>query len=115
MCRPNTSAGDEITLRVALSDETPQFIETVQFAKRGWTLSQAAVSLCTEQMIGSPADEVVDCDSETLANLVSTDLIPSRLGCVELGVAVENAVKDRYQSQTSRSPTRRVLCGVGRR
>lgn len=93
---PTHPEGDEVTLTVALSDETPPVIETVQFTGRGCTLSQATASLLTRQMIGTPVNEVAEWDSGTLENLVGMDLTPSRLRCAELAlVAVRNAVEDR--------------------
>ncbi|MBP1923994.1 nitrogen fixation NifU-like protein [Halorubrum alkaliphilum] len=93
---PTHPEGDEVTLTVELSNETPPVIETAQFTGRGCTLSQATASLLTEEMIGSSVAEVADWDSETLENLVGMDLTPSRLKCAELAlVAVRNAVESR--------------------
>ena len=93
---PTHPEGDEVALTVELSEETPPVVEAVQFTGRGCTLSQASASLLTEQMIGTPVEEVVEWDSETLEDLVGMDLTPSRLKCAELAlVAFRNAVEER--------------------
>lgn len=93
---PTHPEGDEITLTLELSDETSPVIEAAQFTGCGCTLSQATASLLTEQMIGTPVDEVVEWDSGTLENLVGMDLTPSRLKCAELAlVGVRHAVENR--------------------
>lgn len=92
---PTHPDGDEITVTVNLSDETPPVVETVQFTGRGCTLSQATASLLSEQMIGTPVTDIVEWDSETLEDLVGMDLTPSRLRCAELAlVAFRNAAED---------------------
>ncbi len=92
---PTHPEGDEIELTVNRSDHTPPLVESVQFTGRGCTLSQATASLLTEQMVGTPINEVIDWDSETIEELVGMELTPSRLRCAELAlVAFRNAVDE---------------------
>ncbi len=93
---PTHPAGDEVAVTVDVSEETPPVVEAVRFTGRGCTLSQATASLLTEEMIGTPVDEVVDWDSETLEELVGMDLTPSRLKCAELAlVAFRQALEEQ--------------------
>lgn len=46
-------------------------------------------------MVGTPVDDVVEWDSETLEELVGIELTPSRLKCAELALmAFRNAIED---------------------
>ena len=55
----NTSCGDELTLRVTLSDDK-KTVEDVSYDAEGCSISQAAVDVLTEEVIGKPLDEALD-------------------------------------------------------
>ena len=55
----NTSCGDELTLRVKLSDDK-KTVEDVSYDAEGCSISQAAVDVLTEEVIGKPLDEALD-------------------------------------------------------
>ncbi|WOT03273.1 Fe-S cluster assembly sulfur transfer protein SufU [Corynebacterium pyruviciproducens] len=55
----NTSCGDELTLRVKLSDDK-KAVEDVSYDAEGCSISQAAVDVLTEEVIGKPLDEALD-------------------------------------------------------
>lgn len=91
---PTHPDGDQVSLAVTLSDDTPPRVEAVRFTGEGCTLSQATASLLTEQMHGKSVEEIQAWDSETLEELVGMDLTPSRLKCAELAlVAFRNAIE----------------------
>ena len=93
---PTHPDGDEIALTVRVSGGTPSVVEAVRFTGRGCTLSQATASLLSERMTGTPVQDVVEWDSETLEDVVGMDLTPSRLQCAELVlVAFRDAVGNR--------------------
>lgn len=48
----NPTCGDEVTLRVALSDDG-QTVEDISYDGQGCSISQAATSVLTDQLIGS--------------------------------------------------------------
>lgn len=83
---PTHPEGDQITLQATLSEDDPPVVETVRFTGAGCTLSQATASLLTEQMVGTPVDEVIAWDGETIEGLVGMDLTPARLQCAELAL-----------------------------
>jgi len=92
---PTHPEGDQVTVTAALSEETPRVVEAVGFTGRGCTLSQAAASLLTERMVGTPVEDVVEWDGETLEELVGMELTPSRLNCAELAlIAVRTDVDE---------------------
>lgn len=55
----NTSCGDELALRVKLSDDK-KTVEDVSYDAEGCSISQAAVDVLTEEVIGKPLDEALD-------------------------------------------------------
>lgn len=95
---PTHPDGDQVTLAVTLSDETPPVVETVQFTGQRCTLSQATASLLTQEMLGTPVPEILAWDSETLEGLVGMDLTPSRLKCAELALVAFREAIDAHDS-----------------
>lgn len=92
---PTHPEGDQVSIAATLSEDTPPVVDTVRFTGAGCTLSQAAASLLTEQMVGTPVTEVIEWDSETIEELVGMELTPSRLKCAELAlVAFRKAIDD---------------------
>ncbi|MGO1949727.1 MAG: Fe-S cluster assembly sulfur transfer protein SufU [Mycobacteriaceae bacterium] len=51
----NTSCGDEVTLRVHLSDDRST-VEDVSYDAVGCSISQAATSVMAEEIVGQPVD-----------------------------------------------------------
>ena len=92
---PTHPNGDRVSLQVALSDDEST-VEVVRFTGDGCTLSQAAASLLSEQMVGSAVSEILEWDSEYIEERVGMDLTPSRLQCAELVLsAFRQAVEDQ--------------------
>jgi nitrogen fixation NifU-like protein len=54
----NPTCGDEVTLRVALSDDG-QRIADVSYQGQGCSISQASTSVLTDQVIGEPVDKAL--------------------------------------------------------
>ena len=54
----NTSCGDELTLRVKLSDDK-KMVEDVSYDAEGCSISQAAVDVLTEEVIGQSLDDAL--------------------------------------------------------
>ncbi|MBF4553598.1 Fe-S cluster assembly sulfur transfer protein SufU [Corynebacterium suicordis] len=52
----NTSCGDELTLRVALSEDL-QTVADVSYEAIGCSISQASTSVMAEEIVGRPVDE----------------------------------------------------------
>lgn len=92
---PTHPEGDEITLQVNISKGDPPVVEAVRFTGAGCTLSQASASLLTEKMVGTPVDEILTWDGESIESLVGMELTPTRFQCAELAlVAVREGVQD---------------------
>jgi nitrogen fixation NifU-like protein len=67
----NPTCGDEVTLRVALSEDG-QRVEDISYEGQGCSISQAATSVLTDQVIGQRVDSALD----TLAAF--TEMVSSR-------------------------------------
>ena len=67
----NPTCGDEVTLRVALSGDGEQ-VADVSYDGQGCSISQAATSVLTDQVIGQPVDDAL----KTVAAF--SDMISSR-------------------------------------
>lgn len=52
----NTSCGDELTLRVTLSDDL-KTVKDVSYDATGCSISQASTSVMAEELVGKPVDE----------------------------------------------------------
>jgi len=81
---PTHPEGDRVTLQATLTDDDPPVVESVRFTGAGCTLSQASASLLAERLVGTPVDEALEWDRDTIESLVGMDLTPSRLQCAEL-------------------------------
>ena len=55
----NTSCGDEVTLRVKLSADK-KIVEDISYEAEGCSISQAAVDVLTEEVIGIPVEMAMD-------------------------------------------------------
>ena len=82
----NPLCGDEITVDLRLTDD--QRIEAVRFRGQGCAISQAAMSMLSEEIEGKPAVEVAALGREDVVDLLGIQLSPVRLKCALLGLGV---------------------------
>jgi nitrogen fixation NifU-like protein len=82
----NPLCGDEIAVDLRLTDD--QRIEAVRFRGQGCAISQAAMSMLSEEMEGKPAVEVAALGREDVVELLGIQLSPVRLKCALLGLGV---------------------------
>jgi nitrogen fixation NifU-like protein len=64
----NPTCGDEVTLRVRISDGT---VEDVSYDSLGCSISQASTSVMTDLLVGRPVDEALKVHDEFLALMQS--------------------------------------------
>jgi nitrogen fixation NifU-like protein len=68
----NPTCGDEVTLRVKVTDETGQpVIEDVSYDSLGCSISQASVSVMTDLVVGRPLADATKAYDEFLALMQS--------------------------------------------
>lgn len=83
---PTHPKGDRVSLQATLSEDGT-VVEAVRFTGDGCTLSQAAASLLSKEMIDTPVADISEWDNEFIEERVGMDLTPSRLQCAELLLA----------------------------
>ena len=79
----NISCGDEITVYVQLVDGV---LQDVSFQGKGCAISQAAMSMLSEEVKGMPKDQILALDKDFVLELLGIEVGPVRLKCALLGM-----------------------------
>jgi nitrogen fixation NifU-like protein len=77
----NPLCGDRITLMVGVTDGV---VDRVGFTGRGCAISQASMSLLTDEIKGKPLSEVADIRADDVLDLLGIEISPARLKCAML-------------------------------
>lgn len=90
----NPLCGD--TIQVDLFVDTRGFVRSVGFVGSGCAISQAAMSLLSDWMIGKKAAAVRSQTLNTVAKLLHVPISPARVSCAMLGLsAVQKALRGK--------------------
>ena len=81
----NPACGDEIELFLKIKDGK---VSEVKFDGRGCAISQAAVSMLTEEIKGKAVNEIAKLDDKFVFELVGVNLSPVRRNCALLSLKV---------------------------
>ena len=93
----NPLCGDKIQISLKLNIDGG--IAAVGFSGSGCAISQASMSLLSEEIVGKSLKEVVDLSNEKIYELVHTEVSPARVKCALLGLStVKKAIK-LYQTE----------------
>lgn len=79
----NPTCGDEITVYVSVQDGK---IKDARYTGDGCAISQAAVSLVTDEIKGKSIAEVQEMNKDTINRLLGVEITPTRLKCSLLGL-----------------------------
>lgn len=82
----NPLCGDELRVQVRVDDDG--IIQELRFSGQGCAISQAAMSMLSEEIVGKPIDEVSGMTKEDVLELLGIPLSPVRLKCALLGLVV---------------------------
>lgn len=82
----NPLCGDELHVQVSLDDD--QRVSDVRFTGHGCAISQAAMSILSDEIKGRTLDEVAAMTRDDIVELVGIPLSPVRLKCALLGLVV---------------------------
>lgn len=82
----NPLCGDELHVQVAVDED--QKIADVRFTGQGCAISQASMSILSEEILGKQLDDVAAMSREDIVELIGIDLTPVRLKCALLGLVV---------------------------
>lgn len=96
----NPGCGD-IVVMYATVDETGRITEAA-FQGEGCTISQAAASMLTEELVGRTLDEVQQMSYEDVIEDMGKDVVSTRTRCATLALTImKNAAKD-YERERAR-------------
>jgi len=86
----NPTCGDEVTLRVHLSDGV---VEDVSYDSVGCSISQASASVMTDLVIGKPVDEAMSIHEEFLTLMQGRGAVEPDEDVLEDGIAFAGVAK----------------------
>lgn len=79
----NPFCGDKITVYLKIEEDV---VVDVKFEGEGCAISQAAMSILSEELIGKTVEEAKAITSEDIVEMLGIDLSPTRLKCALLGL-----------------------------
>jgi nitrogen fixation NifU-like protein len=95
----NPSCGDEIEVSATLNEQKE--IVAVKFDGHGCAISQAAISMLTDDLSGKKIDAVMKIDKEDVLELLGIDIAPMRIKCAMLGLRVLQRGILKYEGKDS--------------
>ncbi len=92
----NPDCGDIIQVYLKLDGER---IADFSFDGEGCTISQAAASILSEQIIGKTLEEVLNMDHTQFIDGLGRDVVINRLKCATLALNTVKAAERKYRQQ----------------
>ena len=80
----NPLCGDELTVMLRVDDGGT--VQDVRFDGHGCAISQAAASMSSDELIGMPAEQLVQLDREFVLDLLGIDISATRMKCALLSL-----------------------------
>jgi nitrogen fixation NifU-like protein len=93
----NPGCGDIITAHLKIGDG--ERIEDVSFEGEGCTISQAAASILSEQILGKTLDEVKKMDHSQFIEDLGKEVVINRLKCATLALNTVKAAERKYRAR----------------
>ncbi len=93
----NPLCGDRVVVYLRVADDK---VAAIGWEGRGCTISQAAASMLSEELLGKSIAEARALNEQFMVNLIGTRLNPARMKCATLGL---KAVQDGLESWQNRS------------
>ena len=88
----NPLCGDVITINLKLNNYT---IKDIKFIGRGCAISQAAMSMLSDEIKGKTLEDVKKISREDIVDILGIEIGPVRIKCAVLGlVAIKNGIKE---------------------
>ena len=82
----NPLCGDELHVQLLVDDDSR--VEQIRFTGQGCAISQASMSILSEEIVGKSLDEIAAMDKDDVIALLGIELTPVRLKCALLGLVV---------------------------
>jgi nitrogen fixation NifU-like protein len=93
----NPGCGDIITVYLKL-DEAER-IQDVSFEGEGCTISQAAASILSEQIIGKTLEDIINMDHTQFVEDLGREVVINRLKCATLALNTVKAAERKFHMQ----------------
>ncbi len=88
----NPLCGDVITVNLRLNNHK---VEDVKFRGRGCAISQSAMSMLSDEIIGKSLEEIKNIKREDIVNMLGIEIGVVRTKCAVLGlVAIKEGIKE---------------------
>lgn len=88
----NTTCGDDITVALKLAG---QKIKAIKFTGQGCAISQAAISILSEELVGKTKKQVLALGFEDVKKILGVPISERRYKCATLGLgAVQKALQN---------------------
>jgi len=94
----NPMCGDEIAIDVKL-DEEEETIERVAFRGDGCAISQASASMLSQELAGTPVEEMREMDRDDVIDMLGVDISPMRVKCAVLAEKVVQDGAEIYEGE----------------
>ena len=88
--------GDLITAYLTVADN---HVQRATFTGDGCTISQAAASMLTEQLIGQSVESVAEMNQSTIVELLGEEMVQTRPRCATLGLDAFRAAAQEFLRQ----------------
>jgi nitrogen fixation NifU-like protein len=93
----NPSCGDQIRVAVQLGKNKE--ITNIKFDGHGCAISQAAISMVSEDVKGKTIEKIMILKKEDVLGLLGIDIVPLRIKCAMLGLRVLQRGILRYEGK----------------
>lgn len=91
----NPLCGDELKVQVKLDEQDR--VADVRFTGQGCAISQASMSILSDELMGKSLQDVAALTREDITELLGIPLTPVRLKCALLGLSVTRAGMSQYE------------------
>ncbi|MEM8530291.1 MAG: iron-sulfur cluster assembly scaffold protein [Chloroflexota bacterium] len=89
---------DIVTVHLKI-DPTNDTVTHMTFEGQGCTISQAAASILTEQMVGTTLDEIRQMDFDTVTEILGREIARSRPRCASLALETLRTAALKYRQE----------------
>jgi len=96
----NPICGDKVRLDLELEDK---IIKDIKFSGKGCTISQAAASMLTEEVINKDLEYIDSIDSEEMFKIIKAEVSPIRYECTLLALKVLKTAIKSYLQKTGKT------------
>src|SRR5260221_5868455 len=97
----NPGCGDSVTVHLKLDQD--ERITDVSFEGEGCTISQAAASILSDQIIGKTLEDVNNMDHSQFVDELGREVVINRLKCATLALNTVKAAERKYHEQLTHS------------